>query len=112
MFPKKQRLSKKKEIQAVFEGKISAYNNLFGLKAVESPLEYNRYTVIISTKVSKLAVERNRIKRLVKKTLREYDSQIKKPVDCVIITLKTVNNTKAIEIEKAILNLLKRTRLT
>lgn len=111
MFSKKQRLCKQKEIEAVFKGKISAYNQLFGLKVIHNSLAYSRYTVIISTKVSKLAVERNRIKRIVKNTLKKYDSEIKKPIDCVIITLKSAKDSKSIEIDKAIVNLLQRTRL-
>ncbi len=111
MFSKKQRLCKQKEIEAVFKGDISAYGQLFGLKAINSPLKYNRYTVIISTKVSKLAVERNRIKRNVKNVLKKHDPQVKKPVDCIIITLKSANNANSDKIETAIVGLLKRTRL-
>jgi len=111
MFSKKQRLCKQKDIEAVFKGNISAYGKTFGLKAINSPLEQSRYTVIISTKVSKLAVERNRIKRIVKNTLKKHDPQVKKTVDCVIITLKPAKGQTTIEIEKAIENLLKRTRL-
>ena len=111
MFSKKQRLCKQKEIEEVFKGRISAYNQLFGLKAINSPLKYNRSTVIISTKVSKLAVERNRIKRIVKNTLKKYDAQLNKPVDYVIITLKPAKDKDSLEIEKAIVNLLQRTKL-
>ena len=111
MFSKKQRLCKQKEIEAVFKGRRSAYNQLFGLKAIDSPLKYNRYTVVISTKVSKLAVERNRIKRIVKNTLKKNDLQIKKSIDCVIITLKPTKNKDSLEIEKAIISLLQRTKL-
>lgn len=111
MFPKKQRISKQKEIEAVFKGKISVYNKLFGLKSIQNSLDYSRYTVIISTKVSKLAVERNRIKRAVKKILREQNKNIPKSVDCVIISLKEANKKETIEIEEAIKNLLKRAKL-
>jgi ribonuclease P protein component len=111
MFSKKQRLCKQKEIEAVFKGRISTYNQLFGLKVINSPLQYNRYTVVISTKVSKLAVERNRIKRIVKKTLKKHDALVKNKIDCVVITLKPAKNKDSIEIEKAIINLLKRTKL-
>ncbi len=111
MFSKKQRLCKQKEIEAVFNGRISAYGQIFGLKAIDSPLKQSRYTVIIGTKVSKLAVERNRIKRIVKNILKKHDPEMKKIVDCVIITLKPAKNQTSVEIEKAIENLLKRTRL-
>ena len=111
MFPKKQRISKTKDIEAVFKGKISAYNKLFGLKAIKNTLYYNRYTVIISTKVSKLAVERNRIKRNIKNTLKKHDSQIKPGIDCIVIVLKEANKAKVSEIDGGIENLLKRTYL-
>ncbi len=111
MFRKKQRLCKKKEIEAVFKGGISAYNQLFGLKAINNSLEYSRYVVIISKKVNKSAVERNRIKRVVKNVLKKYDTQIKKPIDCVIISLKPVNKASFEKIEKAIVFLLRETKL-
>jgi len=111
MFSKKQRLSKKKEVDAVFNGDISAYTRLFGLKAKKNTLQYSRFTVIISTKVSKLAVERNRIKRVIKNTLKKHNFTIKMNVDCVIIVLKEAKNTKTSEITNEIKLLLRKTKL-
>lgn len=111
MFSKAQRLAKKKEIEAVFASKKSTYSKILGLKYTENNLDYSRYTVIISKKVEKTAVGRNKIKRIIKNNLKEIDSKLKKNLDCVIICQKEIVKKDSQEIKKELLEVYKRLKL-
>ena len=108
MFRKKQRLYKKREIDAVFKGRISVYNKYFGLKSIKNNLEHNRYVIIIGTKVNKLAVKRNKIKRQIKAFLKESEIKISPPQDMAIIVLKEADKLDFLEIKKYLGELIKK----
>ena len=64
MLPRYNRLAKKKEIDLVFKKGRSSYNKSLGVKClINNNLTYNRFAVVVSNKVSKKAVIRNKIKR-------------------------------------------------
>ncbi len=67
MLKKTHRLAKSKDIKAVFARGRGFFNPYLTIKYRFNP-EIKRFTVIVSTKVSKSAVKRNWFKR----TLREY----------------------------------------
>jgi ribonuclease P protein component len=83
MFAKKNRLSKSKDVQAVFAGGRVFFNPYFSLKAKKNGL-MPRFTVVVSTKVSKKAVHRNRIKRVVREFLK-LKTPLIFPADYVVI---------------------------
>ncbi len=71
MFPKKHRLAKNKDVRQTFARGRSFFNTFFRIKyrkKAERPL---RITVVVSTKVSKKAVLRNRLKRIVRELLKK-----------------------------------------
>jgi len=58
---------------------------LFGIKAIKSPSRKNyRAAVVVSKKVDKSAVARNRMRRRLYEALRQLDGQISQPYDIVI----------------------------
>ncbi|MCW1949612.1 MAG: ribonuclease P protein component [Candidatus Shapirobacteria bacterium] len=69
MLKKVNRLAKSKDIQKAFARGRTFFNPLFTLKAVPSA-EEKRFTVVVSTKVYKNAVDRNRLKRLIREHIR------------------------------------------
>ncbi len=83
MFAKKNRLSKTRDVQAVFAGGRVFFNPYFSLKAKKNGV-IPRFTVVVSTKVSKKAVHRNRIKRVIREFLKLKTTLIF-PADYVVI---------------------------
>lgn len=108
MFDKNHRLTKKKEIEKVFKEGRSTFNKSFGLKVLDNQLRLNRFTVIVSLKVSKSAVERNKIKRRIREILRKEEKKIKSGEDIIVITLPPIINLKYDEIHHLLKNSLKK----
>lgn len=69
-FGKSQRLLKPAEFKQVFEKRQSAHNAHFGIYAMTNTLGHARVGLVVSKKVSKKAVVRNRIKRQVREAFR------------------------------------------
>jgi ribonuclease P protein component len=86
MLKKTFRLSNSKDIYVTSLRGRSFFSPYFVIKFVASPaaLPLPRFTVIVSTKVSKRAVERNRIKRVLREAIRG-DLSAFRPGDYVII---------------------------
>lgn len=65
MLARKLRLTKSRDIQNVLKkGRFKHVGDLFLIKWLNNDLDHHRYTVVVSAKVSKSAVMRNRINRV------------------------------------------------
>lgn len=74
---------KKKEFEAVFrKGKTKAGKLVF-LKILKNNLGNNRFGVVVSKKISKKAVNRNKIKRRLREIIRQ--AHIRPGLDIIII---------------------------
>jgi len=111
MLAKANRLTKKKDFEKTFKQGGSSYGKLLGIKAVKNDLESNRFGLIISNKVSKKAVERNKIRRQIREILKEQLAQLKPGFDLIIVTLPEILNKDSQEIKQNILYNFKRLRL-
>lgn len=69
-FPEHARLLKPAEFSRVFKQPIRSSDRLFTILAVNNELEFARLGLAISKKHAKRAVDRNRIKRLVRESFR------------------------------------------
>lgn len=69
MFSKSHRLAKTTDIQKVFAQGRVFFNPLFTIRFLAKS-GAARFTVVVSTKVSKRAVKRNRLKRVVREFIR------------------------------------------
>lgn len=69
MLYKKNRLAKDRDIKKVFARGRGFFNPYFTLKYLPEG-DAPRFTVVASTKVSKRAVKRNRLKRIIRQVLR------------------------------------------
>jgi ribonuclease P protein component len=69
MLNKKHRLAKTTDVQKALSRGRAFFNPYFNLKFLSFP-EKKRFTVVVSTKVSKKAVVRNRIKRIIREFIR------------------------------------------
>lgn len=72
-----------------------------------------RTAVVVSKKVSKSAVVRNRIRRRVFEIIRNQENAIKQPFDIVIsIHSENISNLPGSELEKLLIEQLRRAKIT
>jgi len=102
MLAKKNRLTKEKEFKTVFRKSKSSFDDILGVKVTKNKLEYSRFGIIVSSKVSKKAVERNKIKRRLSNLIRLQKQKIIRGFDCVIIVLPPILNKKLEEISQSL----------
>jgi len=105
------KLTKNKEFEKIYKNGKSSFNKLLGIKTIKSDNKKARFGIIVSTKISKKAVERNKIKRQIREILRKELRKIKENIECVIITRPEILNKKYREIEQSIQNNLRRLNL-
>ncbi len=72
MLKRKHRLAKTKDVKQTFARGRGFFYPYFTLKYAKSGILLPRFTVVVSTKVSKKAVERNRIKRVIREYIRTH----------------------------------------
>jgi len=107
MLPKKNRLQKKKDFEKVFAQGKGFRQDLLFLKAAKNDLGVFRFGIIISKKVSKSAVKRNKVKRrlreIIRLQLQEYPTlgaeQETKGIDVAIVALPGIEDKTYQEIE-------------
>jgi ribonuclease P protein component len=94
MLAKPQRLVKKKDFAGLFKQGRSYYTKSLGLKILASQLSLNlnRFGIVVSSKVSKKAVERNRLKRQIRQAIKEFDHELNKGLDFIIMALPGLKN--------------------
>lgn len=112
MLPRAYRLSNHQEIRRVLHLGKKAYGSLFSFISLPNSLEKSRFAVVISKKTASRAVDRNRIKRLVRESLHFNLSHITPGYDSVVVFLKrTPENPDLKAVSADIDLLLHRTRL-
>jgi len=104
MLPKKFRLTKTKEIDKVFKLGKSSFDGVLGVKALPAENNLSRFVVVVSTKVSKKAVMRNKIKRRLHEIVRSRLPKIKTGFDFFILALPAAKNCDYRGLEKSLLN--------
>lgn len=87
MLAEEHRLRSSKDIDAVFRHGTGARNGGLLLKAKETDSEAVRVAVVVSTKVAKSAVKRNRIRRLVREAVDQELPNIRAGHDMVFVAL-------------------------
>ena len=92
--PKKYRLTDKSEIEKVFKKGRIINSSLFLIRFLSNHLVFSRFTVIVSSKISKKAVIRNRIKRRLKEIIRLNILKIKPGYNFIVIAKPKILNQK------------------
>lgn len=98
MLKKENRLVKAKDIKNTFARGRSFFNPLFSVKYSILPAT-SKFTVVVSTKVYKNAVERNRLKRIIREFIRKNLTKFKKG-NYIIIAKPKINSVTEAEILK------------
>jgi len=87
MLPKANRLKKKQDIEWVFKKGKGFKEDFLILKITKNRLSQARFAFVISQKVSKKAVIRNKIRRQLSEVIRMRLKKLKKGIDVLLITL-------------------------
>ena len=111
MLAKKYRLSKDKDIQQVFKKGQIYFSPFFNIKILPNNLDVSRFCIVISTKISKKAVVRNRAKRQIRAIIHKNLSKISQNYDFVILTKPAVTIAKFQELEKTLTFLFKKAKI-
>jgi len=80
-------------------------------KIIKNNLDKSRFAFIVSQKVSKKAVVRNKIRRRFEQIIRLNLKNIKVGVDVVLIALPGIEKENFLSIQKSINNLLIKTKI-
>lgn len=80
-------LSKKKDFDRVFKTGRSCFDKILGLKIAANEQKRFRLGIIISSKVSKKAVERNLLKRRLKEIVNKELAEFPAGYDLILIAL-------------------------
>lgn len=112
MLSRTHRLNKKQDIETVFKRGKSIYAGSLGLRLAPNRRSISRFTVIVSLKVSKKAVERNRLKRRLREIVRqEILPRAKDGIDGIVLTQKPLLSLTFAELRELTLALFKKARL-
>jgi ribonuclease P protein component len=111
MLAQANRLRKQKDIDAVFKSGRSSYNQILGFKARPNKLTQSRFTVIVSSKTVKKAVDRNRLKRRVREAVKQEWPYIKTGYDIAAVIRPAALEADYDEVKRAVKQNLLRLRL-
>jgi ribonuclease P protein component len=111
MLKKTSRLTKKKDFDAAWKNGRSSFNGLLGIKLLKNNFARNRYGIMVGLKVSKKAVERNKIKRRLREIIRAQESAFAKGFDFVITVLPPARQADFLQLQNALIDDLKKIRM-
>jgi ribonuclease P protein component len=111
MLKKTNRLTKTKDIDQVFKKGKSFFGKTVGFKIANNDLGYNRINFIVSTKISKKAVIRNRVKRQLRAIIEIEMKKMVSGKDLIIIALPPIVNLSFSEINLELQASLKKIKL-
>jgi len=111
MLDKKHRLKEKKDFEEVIKKGKFYSEDLLVFKKIKNNLSRTRVGFVVSQKVSKKAVVRNKIKRRLRQIIKTNLAEIKPGFDIIFFTKKGIEEKDFSEIKKTIEKLLKKAKL-
>ena len=111
MLQQKNRIRKKKEIEEIFKKGKGFKQDFLILKTNKNNLDTCRFAFIVSKKISKKAVIRNKIKRRLREAVRLKIKELKPGFDNLFIALHEIETKDFKEIQEAIEKLFKKSDL-
>ena len=110
MLAKQNRIRKKKDFDFVFKKGAGLKGSFFLIKVIKNKLNLSRFGFVISSKVSKKSVERNKIRRRASDVIRHSFGKIRDGLDVVFVAFPISKSAGYKDIEDDILNLLIKTK--
>lgn len=111
MLASKNRLRKKKDIERVLREGKSLKQDFVILKVKQNTINIARFVFIVSQKVSKKAVVRNKVKRRLREIIKEKMDIIEKGIDVSLIALSGIEKNSFQEIKVSIEKLFKKAKI-
>lgn len=111
MLPFKNRLKKEKDFSVINHLGRSFFSSYFRFKYLKNNFDFSRFAVVISTKVSKKATVRNRLRRQLSEIIRLNQSKIKPGYDIIISVSTAALGRKYEDLEKNLLALFTKAKL-
>ena len=111
MLKKEFRLRKQRDFENVFDKGFYFSGNFLSLKTAKNGLPISRFGFIVSKKVSKKAVQRNRVKRLLRESIRLMQKDVRAGFDAVFISKAGIVGKDFEEVNLVVEELLKKARL-
>ncbi len=113
MLPKSNRLNKEKDFKNLFNRgkKYSLSSFKVYIKIGSNNLKQSRFGFIVSKKISKKSVVRNKIKRRLREAIKDSLPEIKKGVDVAIIILPGFEENNFQSIKETLYALFKKAKL-
>jgi len=111
MLRKQNRLRGKKFFEKIIKKGKRFWNDFLFLKVMKNDLKLVRVGLVISRKISKKAVERNKIKRQLSEVLRIKINKINSGYDLVFFAKKGIKTRNFSEIKESVEVLLRKARL-
>lgn len=108
MLPLKNRLTKKKDFDAVFAGGRGVKDGFLVVKVMANNLPESRFGFIISKKVSNKATARNTIKRRLRALVAELVGGLSKKLDVVFVTLPGIQKQEFEDLQKSVTTIFKK----
>ena len=81
--PKKQRIKRKIDFEKIFSQGKTVQNGFFFIYVLKNQLSFNRFAVIVSSKISPEATARNKIRRQILEVVRNLLNKINSGIDPV-----------------------------
>lgn len=111
MLPKKYKIRKKNDFKVVFDGGVYKEFNFIRVKFINNNLNISRFGFIISSKISKKAVERNKIRRQLEEVISLNYNSIKQGLDVVVMVKPEITNKQNKEIRDTLLKILEKSQI-
>lgn len=111
MLKKENRITLKNDFDQVFKQGSSFYNKILGIKVLDNKKDSSRLGIIVSNKVSKKAVKRNQLKRIIRDFFYKNLARLSLGKDVVVIALPEMSNKEKKEINESLLEALNKKKL-
>lgn len=110
--PKSNRLTRDKDFKNVFDSGETVKDSFLFIKFLKNESrKSSRFGIVISSKVSKKAIVRNRVRRQISEIIRNNLKRVVNSIDVVIVTNSKIVDKEFTEIEKVVLRLLKKSKI-
>lgn len=108
MLSKKYRFHSRGGVRSTYQNGKNIRETKISLVFAPNSRQKQRYAVVVSKKVEKTAVGRNRIRRRLYEAIRQEQPRVKMPVDCIFVVYsKDLMDMDYKEIQSLVHNLLK-----